>query len=378
MLGLGVALGSRPTVQARRLLVAAASGGTGFLLLAALGYGLEHPEDSPAAAFRLAWCAVPLALTVHLAVRVARTEPSGRRHAGLTAAGLGRTGLPVLAAVSTALNCALGSVLALLAFLHLRGDLAGSPFDGAAAALLGGRRPLPVGGTLVLLAAVPIAGALVASWSVPAPDGGDPDAPSAATAPGGLAWGSALTVIGLAVAVSGSAERRLPLPGGLGHLPPVVLMGWAVSATGMVLAGPGLVHACGRVLAACRPSALRLLAGRALQEEAACVGRPLGALCAVVCGAHAAAVLHGSTDARPFGPLTGLAVGIVAFCALGTTANAVAEARWTRRATAASLRRLGAPAGVMRGSAALRVGVVLAVATPVTWLVAELVVLPLR
>jgi hypothetical protein len=378
VLGLGVALGSRPTVQARRLLVAAASGGTGFLLLAALGYGLGHPDRSPAATFRLVWCAVPLALTVHLAVRVARTEPSGRLHAGLTAAGLGRTGLPVLAAVSTALNCALGSVLALLVFLHLRGDLAGSPFDGTAAVLLGGGRPLPVGGTLVLLAAVPVGGALVAARCVPAPDGDDPDAPSAVTAPGGLPWGSALTAIGLAVAVAGSAEQRLPLPGGLGPVAPMVLTGWAITATGMVLAGPGLVHACGRVLSCCRPSALRLLAGRALQEEAACVGRPLGALCAVICGIRAAAVLHGSAEARPVGPLTGLAVGTVALCALSTAVNAAAEARWARRTTTACLRRLGAPAGFMRGAIALRAGLVLAVVAPLTWLVAELAVVPLR
>lgn len=378
MLGLGVALGSRPAVLARRLLVAAAAAGTGFLLLAALGYGLGHPGGSPGAAFRLAWCAVPFALTVHLAVRVARTEPSGRLHSGLVAVGLGRRGLPVLAAVSTAVNCVLGSVVALVLFLSLRGDLAWAPLDGPAAALLGGGRPLPVAGTLVLLAAVPVAAAVAAARCVPATAGDDPDAPTSVTAPGGLSWGAALTAIGLAVAVAGTAGRRLPLPGGLGQAAPVVLLGWAVTATGMVLAGPGLVHACGRLLSAYRPGALRLLAGRALTEEAACVGRPLGALCAVVCGVHAGAVLHGSAGARPAGPLAGLAAALVGMCVVATALNAVAEARWARRTTTASLRRLGAPARLLRGAVALRAGVVAAAVAPATWLIAELAVLPLR
>lgn len=379
MLGLRVALGSRPAVQARRLLVAAASGGTAFLLLAALGYALGHPGGSSGGASRLAWCAVPFALTVHLAVRVARTEPSGRLHAGLTAAGLGRAGLPAVAAVSTALNCALGSVLALVAFLHLRGDLAGSPFDGAAAALLGGGRTLPVGATLVLLAALPAAGAVATARCVPARDGADPDAPSAATAPGGLSWGTALTAIGLAVAIAGSAGQGVPLPNGLRQVAPVVLLGWAVTATGMVLAGPGLVHACGRLLSAYRPSALRLLAGRALQEEAACVGRPLGALCAVVCGTSVAAELYGSTaQARPLGPLTGLATVLVVLCALATALSALSEARWSRRASMASLRRLGAPVGLLRSALALRAGVVFAAMAPATWAIAEFATVPLR
>jgi hypothetical protein len=375
MLSVRVALGSRPAVQARRLLVAGASAGTGFLMLAALGYGLGHPERSAGGTVRLAWCVVPFVLTVYLAVTVARTEPaSGWLHAGLRAAGLGPTRLPALAAVSTALNCALGSTVALLIFLYLRGDIAGSPFDGAVAELLGGREPLPVGGTLVLLAALPAAGAAAAAFGVPTTEGGDQDMTSAATAPGGLSWGVALTGIGLAVAVAGASGRRLALPGGLAQLAPGVLAGWLVAAAGMVVAGPGVVHACGRLLAAYRPGALRLLAGRALQEEAARIGHPLGALCAVACAGYAGAELYGR---RPMGPLTGLALGVVLVCAVATVLNAVLEARWARRRTTDTLRRLGTPARLLRGAVALRAAVLIGAVAPATCLIAALAVLPL-
>ncbi|MEU6668291.1 hypothetical protein [Streptomyces sp. NPDC046727] len=155
MLSLRLTRAARPAVQLRRLLVAAASAGTGFLLLSCLGYALIHPENAGAAALRLAWCAVPLAATVHLAVAVARTDPGTRPRTGLSAVGLGPARLMAVSALTTALSCTLGSLLALLVFLHLRGDLTGMPFDGAAADFLAAGAPLPLPAALTLLALLP-------------------------------------------------------------------------------------------------------------------------------------------------------------------------------------------------------------------------------
>lgn len=185
----------------RRLLVAAASAGVGFLLLCALGYAAGHP-DSAGSVLRLLWCFIPLAATVQFAVAVARTDPSTRPRSGLSAVGLGPVKLSVLAAVSTAVSCTLGSAVALLFFLHLRGDLSGLPFDGAAAGLLGADASLPIAAVLVLLALVPVAaatGSALALRGRPAgaaretDDGGDPvpaeEIPAPAAPPGGLPWG---------------------------------------------------------------------------------------------------------------------------------------------------------------------------------------------
>ncbi|WP_435284009.1 hypothetical protein [Streptomyces koelreuteriae] len=161
MLALRLTRAAHPAVQLRRLLVAAASAGTGFLLLCALGYALGHPGSPGAAALRLAWCAAPLAATVYFALAVARTDPGTKPRTGLSAIGLGPLRLTAIAVTTTALSCTLGSMLALLLFLHLRGDLTGLPFDGAAAEALGAGRPLPLPGALTLLALVP-AGASIA------------------------------------------------------------------------------------------------------------------------------------------------------------------------------------------------------------------------
>ncbi|MEU4875186.1 hypothetical protein [Streptomyces sp. NPDC021608] len=160
MLALRLTRGARPAVQLRRLLVAAASAGTGFLLLSTLGHALAHPEDPAAAALRLAWCAVPLAATVHLALAVARTDPGTRPRPGLAAIGLGPARLMAVSAMTTALSTLLGSMLALLVFLHLRGDLTGMPFDGAARDFLAAGRPLPLPAALTLLALAPVSASL--------------------------------------------------------------------------------------------------------------------------------------------------------------------------------------------------------------------------
>ncbi|MEV7991634.1 hypothetical protein AB0O67_06885 [Streptomyces sp. NPDC086077] len=160
MLALRLTRSARPAVQLRRLLVAAASAGTGFLLLCTLGYALGHPDDPPAAVLRLAWCTVPLAATVQFAVAVARTDPGTRPRPGLSAIGLGPARLMTISATTTALSTALGSMLALLFFLHLRGTITGMPFDGAGAQFLAADRSLPVAGALTLLCLVPAAASL--------------------------------------------------------------------------------------------------------------------------------------------------------------------------------------------------------------------------
>ncbi|MFJ9898912.1 hypothetical protein ACIQPR_36835 [Streptomyces sp. NPDC091280] len=156
MLALRLTRGSHPAVQLRRLLVAVASAGTGFLLLCTLGYAMSHPDSPAASALRLGWCLTPLAATVYFAVAVSRTDPATRPRPGLSAIGLGPGRLMAISATTTALACTLGSMLALLFFLHLRGDLTGMPFDGAAAEFLASDQPLPLPAALTLLALVPV------------------------------------------------------------------------------------------------------------------------------------------------------------------------------------------------------------------------------
>ncbi|MGW2229192.1 hypothetical protein ACWCRG_27585, partial [Streptomyces formicae] len=155
-----------------------------------------------------------------------------------------------------------------------------------------------------------------------------------------------------------------------------VLVGWALTALGLALAGPGLTYLCGRILQAVRPGAVRLLAGRVLQEEARRIGRPLGVVCAVASGAYASVVLYAGP--RPdVGPLTALGALLVAGCAVLTLATAAVEARQARSDTTAALLRLGAPATMLRSSVALRAGTLATVFGTLTWLVAELAAVPL-
>ena len=386
----------------RRLLVAAASAGTGFLLLCTLAYAMEHPGADAVA--RLAWCVAPIAATVYFAVAVARTDPGTKPPAGLSGVGLGPARLMVFAAISTAVACTLGSMVALLVFLHLRGDLSGLPFDGAAAGLLAAELPLPLGAVLTLLTVVPfVASTVSAALLRPRPAEKDakknhekndqkhdqkhneegaggaatPDAP--ASPPGGLPWGIALLAAGLAVETyagrspGGSGFR---IPGGAAGNPAGVLGGWALTALGLALAGPGLTYLCGRLLQAARPGAVRLLAGRVLQEEARRIGRPLGVLCAVCSGAYASVALYAGPRTG-IGPLTVLGVLLVTGCAVLTLATAAVEARQSRTQTMRALLRFGASATALRGSAALRAAALTALFAPLTWAVAELAALPL-
>ncbi|GGU43120.1 hypothetical protein [Streptomyces lavendofoliae] len=389
MLALRLARGAHPLVLLRRLLVAAASAGVGFLLLCTLGYAVGHPGESQAALTRLAWCALPLAATVHFAVAVARTDPATRPRPGLSAIGLGPTRLAAVAAASTAVSCSLGSAVALLVFLHLRGDLTGLPFDGASAELLGAGRPLPVAGALTLLAVVPVVASTSAALTLRprrrAVLDDDPDTaePAAAAPPSGLPWGVALVALGVAVEMYASRGRgggaaALPLPGGLGGGPVGVLAGWTLTAVGLAVAGPGLTHLTGRLLQAFRPGVTRLLAGRALMDEARRIGRPLGVACAVASATIGATTLYGPGGAQPFGPLTGLGAALVMTCTTATLLTAALESRQTRVSTKDALLRLGASASMLRLAVTVRALALLAVFAPLTWAVAELAALPLR
>ncbi|WP_432165659.1 hypothetical protein [Streptomyces sp. bgisy031] len=386
MLALRLARGGQPVVQLRRLLVTAASAGTGFLLLCTLGYALGHPEASTGSVLRLVWCVVPIAATVHLAVAVARTDPGTKPRPGLSAVGLGPARLTLISATSTAVACTLGSMLALLVFLHLRGDLSGLPFDGAARGLLAADQPLPMAAILTLLALVPLAAsgvcALVlrpraAKAGEPQPDPRDPAAP--VPAPTGLPWGVALLAMGLAVETYASrapSTSGFPMPGGLGGSPAGVLAGWTLTALGLALAGPGLTYQCGRALQSVRPGAARLLAGRVLQEEARRIGRPLGVVCAVASGVYAGLTLWSGRQ-PDLGPLSALGAVLVMGCTVATLLTAAVEAKHARSDTTAALLRLGAPTSLLRGAAGLRAATLLAVFGLLTWTVAELAALPL-
>ncbi|MFF4918531.1 hypothetical protein [Streptomyces tendae] len=485
MLALRLTRTAHLAVHLRRLLVALASAGTGFLLLCALGHALSHPDAPGASALRLAWCAAPLAAAVYLAVAVARTDPGTRPRSGLSAIGLGPGRLMAVSATTTALSAALGSVAALLAFLYLRGSLTGRPpSDRVAADALAVGQTLPAPAVLTLLVLVPaLASAAVAHTLRPR----DPR-PAAAAAPrgygrfGAYGWGKARETFGAygrfgarvavtagsraladaagsraagamgvpplersrewgrvgaggALQTQASAPHPAPsadgttqtldaappppadttpdahpeptprpqnttaLPWGIavltagltvetytgnatgapapGTAPSAgVLIGWALTALGLALAGPGLTHLCGRLLQAARPGALRLLAGRVLMEESHRIGRPLGVVAAVAAAAYVTATVYDG-DGPAFGPLGTLGAVIVAGCTVATLLTAAVEARHARADTTGALLRLGAPPATLRAAAAVRAAALLALFGPLVLVVAVLAALPL-
>ncbi|MFE1588609.1 hypothetical protein ACFW6Q_23320 [Streptomyces sp. NPDC058737] len=465
MLALRLTRTAHLAVHLRRLLVAVASAGTGFLLLCALGYALSHPDTPGAAALRLAWCAAPLAAAVHLAVAVARTDPGTRPRSGLSAIGLGPGRLMAVSATTTALSAVLGSVAALFLFLHLRGDLTGGPPSGRVAAdALAVGQSLPAPAVLTLLVLVPVfASAAVAhtlrprdprpstaaaprgygrfgayGWgkaretfgaygrfgsraAVPAggraavavaagsraagaagvdADGAlrtqasdphppaatdvttkTPDTPEAQPEPAprppnttALPWGIAVLAAGLTVETYTGNASAAPAPGTAPSAG--VLVGWALTALGLALAGPGLTHLCGRLLQAARPGALRLLAGRVLMEESHRIGRPLGVVAAVAAAAYVAATVYDG-DGPAFGPLATLGALLVAGCTTATLLTAAVAAKHARADTTDALLRLGAPPSTLRGAAAVRAAALLALFGPLTLIVAVLAALPL-
>ncbi|BDH07494.1 hypothetical protein [Streptomyces seoulensis] len=417
MLALRLTRAARPAVQLRRLLVAAASAGTGFLLLGSLGYAMDHPRTPGAAALRLAWCVVPIAATVYLARAVARTDPGTRPRPGLSAVGLGPGRLMAVSALTTLLSCTLGSLVALMFFLHLRGDLTGMPFDGKGAQFLAADRPFPVPAALTLLALLPVAASSAVALSlrprdprrpaekgrsgasfgarrlavtrqartpeeepaeVAAEEAGWSDvltvAPPPREAPAGFPWGVAALAAGLAV----QAYANRTAPASVLALPvegAAVLGAWLLTALGLVLAAPGLTYLCGRLLQSAQPGALRLLAGRVLMSEATRIGRPLGVVCAVTSAALATTAMY-DQPAAAFGPLSTVATLVVGGCTLATLLTAAVEARQSRAGTTAALLRLGAPATMLRGSAALRAAALITLFVPLTLLIAYLSALP--
>ncbi|WCN03522.1 hypothetical protein [Streptomyces sp. M92] len=198
MLALRLTRAARLAVQLRRLLVAVASAGTGFLLLCALGHALTHPDSPGSSALRLAWCAAPLAATVYLAVAVARTDPGTRPRAGLSAIGLGPGRLMAVSATTTALSAALGSVAALFGFLYVRGDLTGTPVDGAVTEALALGQRLPAPAVVTLLTLVPAAASAAVALNLRPRD----PRPAAASGPrrygrfGAYGWGAARETFG--------------------------------------------------------------------------------------------------------------------------------------------------------------------------------------
>jgi hypothetical protein len=368
--GMTVALrvlrGSGFAVLGRWAVVAAASAGTGLLLLTSLGWALSHPQAGVHdAAVRLGWCALPLVVTVQLAAAVGRAQPGDRPRTGLSAVGLGRTGAVLLAAVSAAVVCALGSAVALLVFLHLRGDLPGGPSAAFGSGVLAADRPLPRAGVGTLLGLVPVAAAAACTTGLRRTR-----TPSA-DAPGTFPWGVALTAVGLAVEATAPEGHEVPLPSGFSAIPPGVVGGWAITTAGLMLAAPGLVHACGRLLACCRPGAVRLLAGRALQQECRRLGHPLALLTATAAAFLAAYDLH-----HRLGPLTTFAAALIAACVLATSALTLLTTHHGRTPTTASLRTLGASPALVRTATTCATATLLTVSLSLVLLVAALSSVP--
>jgi hypothetical protein len=390
VLSLRLMRGTRPAAALRRLLLAAASAGAGFLLLCPLGYALAHPRGTTAAATQFLWCLVPVAAVVHLAAAVSRAEPGP----GLTAA-IRATGwdparrLAVLAATATALWSALGSAAALLGFLCLRGDLMASPLDAARRHALGAGHTPPFAAVLTLLAVVPLLGAAASALAVRRDPVRRPTGPTAGEDGArdvhpGLLWGVSLFLAGLLAELYADRwEHALPaggieLPGGAAVVSPAMIGGWALAATGFLLAGPGLVQLSGRLLASARPGVPRLLAGRGLQAEAARLGLPLGVLCAAGFAGLGALRLRQTSFRLVPDPLTLFGIALVAVCTAASVLAAAAQSRAARQATARLLGRLGAPRTVLLRAAGLRAAALFAVLAPVTWLVAELAALPMH
>lgn len=398
MFSLRVTRGSRPSIVLRRLLLAGVSSGTSFLLLCSLGFALAHPGRGSEAGIRLLWSLVPATAAVYLSVAISRVAPSPGLTSGLAVTGYGTTQLPMLAATSTGLSCTAGSTIGLAVFLRLRGDLLGPPLTGDLANALGVEQPLPTGATLTLLALVPLVGAAASALVLrprqirpPKQRARDhqerqrrPRSPRTVPAvPPGLPWGAVLCCAGLVLELyAGQWQPSLPgdtiaLPSGLGRVSSLMLLGWIVTAAGFVAAGPGLVHLSGHLLAARRPHALRLIAGRGLQSVAARIGRPLSVLCIAGSAGLATARLWNVSVSPRLGPLSVLGASLVLVCVLGALLTAAAEARGARRATIEALTRLGASAGLLRRATILRLLALLLVFVPVTWLVGELAALPL-
>ena len=348
MLALRLARGSRPLVQLRRLLVAAASAGAGFLLLCP-GVRGGHPAEPDGALARLLWCLVPLAATVQFAVAVARTDPADPRPGGRwSAAGLGPVRLSVLPLLDRG-DLQLGSgavgLLQLLASpcsgssaLDLRRGTRGrgaahsaraGAFARVAAALtLPARRrrwPRGRGRRARRRHRLPVAGG---GPAVPLarPASGRRPCPAAAlrphAAPAGLPWGVALTAVGSPCGVSAPRGTRCRCPAASVRAAPPC---WPAGSLTVGRPRPGRARAGPPVRAAAGPAApgRAAAAGRAGAPGGGAPDRP-----------PAGRAVRGRPPASPrppyatgerrgtaLGPLTGLAAALVAVCVAADPAH---------------------------------------------------------
>lgn len=402
MLALRLIRGSHPRTLLRRLCVAMVASGVTFLLLASLGYALDHPHAPSPALTGLLWTLIPLAAATRLAVAVAQSEAGPGWRTALSAAGLGRSRLPLVAAATTALSCLTGSVVALLLFLCLRSGFRALPWSGHVSQLRGGIGELPVLGTLTLLLLLPavaatssalavrsrlrapsassrtqqqpaaISPSLPANTEVYTPSSGElPVAGVPATVP----WAVALAATGLAVATYTSGKLTPVPPDPLDNLGVGLLAGWALVAVGIVLASPAVTELTGRLISLRQPGALRLLAGRLLQEQAHRIGGPLGVLAALSCGVLTATVGYGTEYLSPYAVFGS---GLVLLCALGTLLTTARLRPEQEGGAHLTLPALGAPPTLLRRTAVLRVSALTVVMVPLVLAVTWLVILPLR
>ncbi|AXI79635.1 hypothetical protein [Peterkaempfera bronchialis] len=358
MFYLRLARGYRVLDLGRWILTAAVSAAAAALLLRALGRALVDPPGTAAAvsAARLGWCLPPLAVIGWLSAACARALPGQRpeRIAGLTAAGAGPVRIRLLVAGETALACTAGSLLALLGFLVLRNDIAGATL----APEVGMGTGLPTAAPLTLLLLVPLMGAAAAAGAVPARD----TLPGRPTEPAVRPLGPLRTVVALAAVVVGvaielyglhSGARPLRVAAGLGTTTAVAACGWALALLGLALTVPLKLSLAGRLLVARHPRAARLLAGRGLEAEALRLGTPLGLL-SLTLAAVAAAGVRWATGSGPGGPLPVVEAVLIGLCAVAAVGVTLIETRTVRRPLLAAVRRLGAPAGLLRSAALLR------------------------
>jgi hypothetical protein len=369
LLYLRLARGYRLADHARLALTTAAAATVAALLLRALGRALtmqyaalHHPAVTQASLARLLWCLPGLAALGYLTAVCVRSIPKHRpeRAGGLTATGLGPSRMRLLLATEAAVACAVGALLALAAFVALRGHLLTPLLRHRLAPALGLGNALPPAGLLALLALVPLLGGAAAAASVRAADWRPAtpaeDEETRAPSPRYTATACALVVAGAALELGG--RHRVGEPGGVmlrlpgfGRIPLLSLLGATAAEIGLALAIPILLHAAGQLLAAREAEAVRLLAGRGLQSECWRLGAPLAVLSLYAGVVGAAGALGRARLGAPFA-LTQAA--LICACALGAALARAAEMRVRRAVITQPLREMGVPRRRLAEVVALR------------------------
>ncbi|MCE7079988.1 hypothetical protein [Streptomyces sp. ST2-7A] len=401
---------------ARRAPLFLAAGGTCLLLLGVLADALDHRGTAGNSALSVIGCLLPLAATGHLAATLARAHPSPSIRSELGALGAGRGRTAAMIGASSGVFALLGCLPAVALFLYGRAIVDGTgnapaPLPPLGTPTLVALVPLVVAGSAALAARLPVEHRRSATPTVPAPvaavtgpgnhfpgaasgaagavasRGTDRGRTSAAGGPpvpavpaGGPSFSAGAALIGAGVALT-----ALTAPGGPGHpgagpwelsgvpagIGPGVVFGWALVLIGTVVAGPGLLALCGRLLSLRRPGVRRMLAGRALLVDAPHRGRAFGVLVAA-----SATVPTGLGLLSPPGALTALGLGVTVFAALAAVPVAGGADRWERAEDRETLSVLGAPRAMAREVVLLRLLVGVPVALLAATLVAWLLVLP--